>query len=114
MTEMHLTKKELQKLIQNIEAAGGDTSALKKLLEDSAVKAHAAANISTIDAESYVEQKWREAEAIPIFIGNCTMCPKLATEIRCGACEDCFKSWALYVWRKQKDRENKVKRFARL
>ncbi len=111
---MQVTKKELQKLIRDTEAAGGDASKLKKLLEDSAVKVHTAANISTIDAESYVEQKWREAEAIPVVIGNCIMCPKLATEIRCGACEDCFKSWALYVWQKQKNRENKVKRFARL
>jgi len=114
MTEMHLTKKELQKLIQNIEAAGGDTSELKKLLEDSAVKGNTAANISPVDAESYVKLKW--SEATPVVVGDalkCALCPKPATEVRCGVCYDCFRSWALSVWQSKKDRENRVKRFTR-
>ena len=86
MTEMHLTKKELQKLIQNIEAAGGDTSELKKLLEDSAVKGNTAANISPVDAESYVKLKWSEATLVVGDALKCALSPKPATEVRCGMC----------------------------
>lgn len=103
MPGFNLTEKEARELLQKI---GGNSEAadkLSKLLKPEQKKeVTAAAELS--DDEAWVKAKWEEASSVTGEALVCFFCHKTFKELRCDACEDCFKVWALECKPKKKKR----------
>jgi hypothetical protein len=86
-----ISKSELPQLIKNIEANGGDASALKAILGDE----HKTPTPEEVTDDELVKYNRslsvvKEGERL-----ICMICHKPSTRLTSDACDDCFRLWSL-------------------
>ncbi len=103
MPKINLTEKEAQELLLKIDKDSDNAHQLKKVLRPEP-KEETAPPDTVAEDEAWVKSKWEEAKPIKGDALECFLCHKLASELGCGACYDCFKVWALECKHKKKKR----------
>ena len=86
-----ISKSELPQLIENIEANGGDASALKAILGDDR-KTSPPVEIADDELVEY-NRKMSQVEEGEGLI--CTICHQPSQRLTSGTCDSCFRLWTL-------------------
>ena len=86
----NLNKSDLPQLIQNIEANGGDASALREILG----KDGKSASPEEITDDELVEYN-RSGSHVQEGAGICMICFQPSQRLTNDACDNCFRQWTL-------------------
>jgi len=97
---VRLSIPEIDKMIADIEARGGDAEELKKRRAEVANSKWLAKHEKPLGEEEHIEALRQQS---PIEHGKdleCIVCHKRVTILISGTCEDCFRQWALTTKRR--------------
>lgn len=90
-----LSLQELDQMIADIEAGGGDAEELKKTRAQVADSKWLAKHVKPLGEEEYIAGKRAEAEIKHGTDLECMICHNKFNHLLSGTCETCFREWML-------------------
>lgn len=98
--EVSLSLKELDQIIFDIEAKGGDAEELKKIRAGVADEKWLKKAVKPPSEEEFIEQLRSQSTIERGKDLECMVCHARVEELISGTCEDCFRKWALTTKRR--------------
>ena len=95
-----LSLEEVDKMIAEIEARGGDAEELKKTRAEVADSKWLGKHVKPLSEEEHIAELRSQS---PVEHGTdleCTVCHQKFDHLISGTCENCFREWALTVKRR--------------
>ncbi|GAH35560.1 unnamed protein product [marine sediment metagenome] len=90
-----LTIPEVDAMIANIEASGGDAEELKKLRAEISNSKWLAKQVKPLGEEEYLEEKRAQSQVEHGTDLECMICHNKVDTLVSGACEGCWREWML-------------------